>query len=243
MLALNALGEGDGELVTPMFVGSAVVGVAALVAFMRHIRRSAQPFIPPRFITGRGFGAVNVVNVVYGGVVAGLIALVPLYATTRYGISALGSGTLLTAQGAAVIILSTLAAFGLRRTGYRWPILVGAVIMAIGVFGLSLSPQGISAYAWLALSACVVGVGAGVSSPASRNAGLQLAPDRSSSLAALRSMGRQVGSITAISVMTAVISLARDPGVAQARLYVVGAVLLLVVTPVIARIQEHRGAW
>ena len=56
-------------------------------------------------------------------------------------------------------------------------------------------------------------------------------------------MGRQIGSITAISIATAVIAQAHDPGVAQARVYLGSAVLLVLAAPVIARIPEHHGAW
>ncbi|MGH8153546.1 MAG: MFS transporter [Rhodanobacteraceae bacterium] len=132
MLAFNALSAGMQALRGAEFLAPAAAAVLALALFARHTARSAQPFISGRFIAGRGFGATNIVNVVYGGMVAGLIALVPLYATTRYGIPALGSGTLLTAEGATVIIMSSVGALVLRRTGYRLPIYVGAVVMASG---------------------------------------------------------------------------------------------------------------
>ncbi|MGH8295495.1 MAG: MFS transporter [Steroidobacteraceae bacterium] len=243
MSALNALSEGSGALRAPGFLASSVMAALALALFARHTATSSHPFIPQRFITGRGFGATNIINFVYGGMVAGLVALIPLYATTRFGIDALGSGTLLTAQGAAVATMSGVGAFALRKTGYRLPIYVGAVTMAAGIFALSATPRGISAYAWLAFAAGIIGLGAGGSSPASRNAGLQLAPESSSTLAALRSMSRQIGSITTISITTAIISGAANPGAAHARAYVIWAVVLLLLIPVIARVPEHRGAW
>jgi hypothetical protein len=116
-----------------------------------------------------------VINILYGGAVAGMLALVPLYAGDRYRISVLGSGTLLTAEGIAVIVALSLAAMGLRRTGYRWPLYIGSACTAIGVAALAINPAGVSPYAWLAMSACVIGLGTGLSSLASRNAGLQLA--------------------------------------------------------------------
>jgi hypothetical protein len=102
---------------------------------------------------------------------AGMLALVPLYAVDRYRIGMLGSGTLLTAEGIAVIVTSSLAAMGLRRTGYRWPLYIGSACTAIGMAGLAIHPAGVSPCAWLAMTACVIGIGTGLSSPASRNAG------------------------------------------------------------------------
>ena len=243
MLGVSYLGEVGASAASPLFFAPVIVGLLGLAQFARHIRRSQNPFIAPRLIAGRGFGAVNVINTLYGGAVAGLLALVPLYAVNRYQISTLGSGTLLTAEGVAVIVMSSLAAMGLRRTGYRMPLYVGSVCVALGFVGLALHPVGLPPYAWLALTAGLVGLGVGFSSPASRNAGLQLAPDQSPALAALRSTGRQIGQIVAVSVTTTIIAQAVSPGDLEAKVFIAFAVLLVACLPVIARVPEHRGSW
>jgi EmrB/QacA subfamily drug resistance transporter len=243
MLSISDLGQRGTRIWSPLFIGAAIVAVIGLGQFARHIRRVANPFISPHLIAGRGFAAVNVINVWYGGAVAGIMALVPLYAFNRYRINALGSGTLLTAEAIAAIVMSTLGAMALRRTGYRQPLYVGAVVVAVGIFALAFRPAGVSPYAWLATASCVVGVGAGLSSPASRNAGLQLAPNLSASLAALRSTGRQAGSIASVSITTAILAQSADPGAVQAKVFVVFALLQIVAMPVIARVPEHRGSW
>jgi EmrB/QacA subfamily drug resistance transporter len=243
MLGISYLGEAGASASSPLFAAPMIAGLLGLALFGRHIRRVPDPFVAPRLITGRGFGAVNVINILYGGAVAGLLALVPLYAVDRYRISALGSGTLLTAEGIAVIAVSSLAAMGLRRTGYRWPLYIGSACTAIGIAGLAAHPAGLSPYAWLSMSACVIGIGAGLSSPASRNAGLQLAPDQSAALAALRSTGRQAGQIATVSITTAIIAQSASPGQLQAKVYAAFAVLLVACLPVIARVPEHRGSW
>ena len=243
MLGISYLGEVGASAVSPLFIAPLAAGLLGLALFGRHIRRVRDPFIAPRLIAGRGFGAVNVINILYGGAVAGLLALVPLYAVDRYHISALGSGTVLTAEGVAVITLSSLAAMALRRTGYRWPLYIGSAITAVGVAGLAIHPAGLSPYAWLALTACVIGIGTGFASPASRNAGLQLAPTQSAALAALRSTGRMVGQIAVVSITTTIIAQSASPGELQAKVFVAFAVLLVVCLPAIARVPEHRGAW
>ena len=243
MLGVSYLGEAGASAASVLFIVPVIAGLAGLAVFGRHVRRARDPFIAPRLIAGRGFGAVNVINILYGGAVAGMLALVPLYAVDRYHISVLGSGTLLTAEGVAVITLSSVAAMGLRRTGYRWPLYIGSAVIAAGVAGLALQPPGFSHYTWLAVTACVMGIGTGLSSPASRNACLQLEPDQSAALAALRSTGRQVGQIAAVSVTTTIIAQSAAPGQLQARVYLAFAVVLIACLPVIARIPEHRGSW
>lgn len=243
MLGVSYLGEAGASASSPLFIAPVIAGLLGLALFARHIRRTPDPFITPRFIAGRGFGAVNVINVLYGGAVAGLLALVPLYAVDRYGISTLGSGTLLTAEGVAVVVMSSLAAMALRRTGYRQPLYLGSVCIAIGFAGLAVRPAGLSPYAWLAVAAALVGLGGGYSAPASRNACLHLAPDQSPALAALRSTGRQVGQIVAVSVTATVIAASPSPGELEAKVFVGFALLLLACLPVIARVPEHRGSW
>jgi EmrB/QacA subfamily drug resistance transporter len=243
MFGISYLGEAGSSASSPLFFVPMVIGIFGLYEFARHIRRTPDPFVEPHLIAGRGFGAVNVLNVLYGGGVAGLLALVPLYAVDRYHISTLASGTLLTAEAISVILVSTTAAMALRRTGYRRPLYIGSIITALGMASLAIAPVGLSPYAWLAASACVVGIGTGISGPASRNAGLQLAPDRSAALAALRSTGRQVGQIATVAITATIIAQAAAPGQLQAKVYVAFAVLLVVCVPVISRVQEHRGSW
>ena len=244
MLAVSYLGERDTRPLVPLLWALLAVSVGCGWMFYRHINRAPSPLLLPRLIYGRGFGAVNLANIVYGGVTIGGVALLPLYAASRYGIGALEAGTLLIAQGIAMTLTSTLAALAIRRTGYRLPLYSGSVIIALGTFLLAFHPPaGLSAYAWLAIAAFVCGVGAGVINPAGRNAGLQLAPDHASTLAALRSMFFHLGSISTISVATAVLNHSTSPGQAQAWVYVVLALLLLAAIPIIHRITEHRGAW
>ncbi len=244
MFAVSYLGERNAHAWSPAFVVPLVIALVALWMFFRHINHSVHPFIAPRLVHGPGFGPVNLVNGLYGGVTFGVVALIPLYATNRYGINALGSGTLLIAQGAAAIILSVAAAMALRRTGHRPPLYIGGVAIAIGIVLLALSPlAGIPPYAWLAGSAFLVGAGSGVVNPASRNAGLQLAPEHSSTLAALRTMCLQIGSITTIAIATAILASSDNPGRTQALVYAAAALLLVAALPLITRVPEHHGSW
>jgi Na+/melibiose symporter-like transporter len=244
MLAVRYLAERNAQAWSPGFVIPLVIAIAALWMFFHHIHRSAYPFIAPRLILGHGFGEINLINGVYGGVTAGVAALVPLYATNRYDIDALDSGMLLIAQGAAAIMLSIAATVALRRTGYRLPLYVGGIVTASGIVLLAVQPfAGIPPYAWLAGSAFLVGVGRGTNNPASRNAGLQLAPKQSSTLAALRSMCMQIGAIITIPIDTAILASSHDPGRAQAWLFAMAAVLLVAALPLITRVPEHHGSW
>ncbi|HEX7380847.1 MAG TPA: MFS transporter, partial [Nevskiaceae bacterium] len=136
------------------------------------------------------------------------------------------------------------AAMALRRTGHRPPMYVGSFVIAAGMAMLTLAPPAaISSYWWLAIGAFVIGLGYGTTNPAARNAGLQLAPEHSSTLAALRTMSLYMGSIVTVSVATAIIASAGHSGHAQSWFTIAVAALLFVSLPMISRIPEHHGAW
>ncbi len=244
MFAASYLGEGNTHVLSYIFVGLLVVAALALRGFFRHIKRKEHPFIMPRFIYGKGFGVVNLINVLYSGATQGVIALIPLYAANRYGISALDSSTLLVAEGVAAVTLSTVVTMVLRRTGYRPPLFVGCVLIILGIVLLALPiMEGISPYLWLAIASFLIGAGGGTISPPGRNAGLQLAPESSSTIAALRSMCIQLGSIISIAIATAVIADSHGSGTVQAYVYMVIALVFFVLLPIIQKIPEHHGAW
>ncbi len=168
----------------------------------------------------------------------------PLYAITRYGMSALDSGTLLVAEGIASVALSAIITMLLRRTGYRLPLYIGCSIITLGVALLSLDPLwGLTPYLWLAGASFLIGIGIGLNSPPARNAGLQLAPEHSATIAALRTLCIQLGQIFMIAIATAVIADAQHPNTMHAHIYLVMAILFIVCLPIISRIPEHWGKW
>jgi len=231
MFGVSYLGSGQTPLDSPVFLGCEAVAVIALAAFVRHSRRHSAPFVSYRLLRGRGFGIMNQLNYVYGAAVLGFAALVPLYAEDRYHIVALGAGTLLTARAVGMIAIAGVAAMALRRTGYRLPMIFGFVVLAGGLLMMALAPAGMSPYAWLAIGAAITGCGMGVAVPAANNASLQLAPDQVAAIAGLRGMFRQAGSITAVSVATAIAARSNHPGLAEGRIFIAFAVLLILVLP------------
>jgi EmrB/QacA subfamily drug resistance transporter len=242
MFGITYLGSGPIPLYSPVFLGCEAVAAIALWQFVRHSRRYATPFVPYRLLRGRGFGIMNLINLVYGAAALGFGALVPLYAQDRYGIQPLGAGTLLTARAVGMIAVAGLAAMALRRTGYRMPMIVGFLILAGGLFMMAATPR-LSAYVWLAIAAALTGCGMGLSVPASNNASLQLAPDQVAAIAGLRGMFRQSGAITAVSVTTAIMARSAHPGLVQAHVFLVFAVLLVLLLPLIKLVPEHHGTW
>lgn len=244
MFAVSYLGnDGARPLAWPFWLPM-LTAVAFAWAFYRHIAAVAEPFLAPRLIYGRGFGATNFLNAIYGGLAMGSVTLVPLYATTRYGLSALESATLLIAEGIAAVVLSIAAAWALRRSGYRLPFTIGGVLNAFGLLLLALTPMfGLTPWTWLAAATFFIGAGVGIMGPASRNAALQLVPERASTMAALRATAQEFGVIVALAVITAIMAATADAAATLAAIYAGTALLCLLVLPVVLHVPEHRGAW
>ena len=244
MFGISYLGSGDVPFYSPVFLGCLACALVLCYLFVRHSRTDPAPFVPYRLLRGRGFGIMNLINYLYGAAALGFAALVPLYATDRYGLSALASGTLLTARAVGMITVAGVAALALRRTGYRWPMVIGFVVLASGLVLMAV-PAALSPYLWLAIAAAVTGIGMGLSVPAANNASLQLAPDQVAAIAGLRGMFRQSGAITAVSVTTAVIARSGGSaaGVMQAHSFLVFAVILLLMLPLVRLVPEHHGSW
>lgn len=242
---ITNFGGRNTNLYDPLFVIPEVVGLVLLYLFVQHTRRALEPFIPMRFFRARGFAVMNSLNLMWGMCGFGVASLVPLYAQDRYHLSALNSGTLLTARGVGAIAIGAIAAFALRRTGYRIPLATGFTIVAIGTLMMSFSPKwGMSPYAWLAFCAGVTGLGNGSANPASRNACLQVAPDEVAAITGLRQMFIYMGITFSVSIVTAILNRSSDPGLAQAHiLWVVSAFLVVVMVPLVLRVPEHRGSW
>jgi EmrB/QacA subfamily drug resistance transporter len=242
MFGITYLGSGDVQFYDPVFIVSEAAAVVLACLFVRHSKNDAAPFVPYELLRGRGFGTMNLINYLNGAAALGFAALVPLYAENRYGIAALGAGTLLTARAVGMIAVAGLATMALRRTGYRWPMIVGFSVLACGMVMMAI-PAPFSPYAWLSVGAAVSGLGMGMSVPATNNASLQLAPDQIAAIAGLRGMFRQAGAITAVSVTTAVLARSAHPGLMQAYIFVVFAVILVILVPLVRLVPEHRGGW
>ena len=243
MFGVAYLGSGTSSPASPEFLVPEAVAAIALAAFLRHAARARAPFISVRFLAGRGFGVLNLLNFLFGSAALGFGALIPLYAQERYGLPTLAAGTLLTARAAGMIAVAGAAVFLLRRTGYRWPMAAGFVLTGLGLVATAIAPLAWSPYGWLALGAGVCGVGMGVCTPAANNAVLQLAPDQAAAVSGLRGMFRQSGSITAVSVTAAIVARSAHPGLAQAHVFGVFAAILALCLPLVLLVPEHHGSW
>ena len=77
-----------------------------------------------------------------------------------------------------------------------------------------------------------------------RNAGLRLVPDEVAATTGLRFMFNNIGTIFAVSIVTTILNRSSTPGLTQAHLiWVMAAIVVGIMVPLVRGIPEHKGAW
>jgi EmrB/QacA subfamily drug resistance transporter len=112
---------------------AAVVGVAALVAFVVVERRSTHPMLPLELFRSLRFTGANVTTfAVYGGL-GGALFLVVLRLQVSLGYAALEAGTSLLPFTVLMLLLSPRAGALAQRIGARVPMTVGPIVAGVGL--------------------------------------------------------------------------------------------------------------
>jgi len=213
LIGLTWLGEhphsaGRAPLLWLAFVGAA----GLLVSWYRHESRTKSPMIDTSLLRERPFLATNAYNFLFGAAVFGFTSFLPTFAELHYGMSATAAGLLLTPRALIMTTTSTLAAFFLIRYGYRLPMVLGVCFVAASLFLTSLAPTDLTVlgvhvgpFAYLAAVVSLLGLGFGLSAPASSNAALDIMPGKVAAVTGIRGMFRQTGGTlgTAITVFIA----------------------------------------
>jgi EmrB/QacA subfamily drug resistance transporter len=244
MYGITTLGSGKASIISIPFLVPEAIAVVFAVLLSRQMRSAENPIIPIRLLRERHFATMNLIALLYGGTALGFATLVPLYAHDRYHIEIFQAGTVLTARAIGAVAVASITSFLLRRIGYRIPMVVGFALGAAGLELLSIAPHGLSTYFWLAVGAMVLGLGGGISAPATNNAILSFAPDQVASISGLRGMFRQIGGMITISVTTAIVARSSNEGIALGHAFTIFAlVILLVAIPLVFTVPSRRGTW
>jgi len=224
----------------------AVAGVAALVYFVYHEAHSRDPMIDMRLLKERAFFAANLYNFMYGALVFGFFSFIPLYATYRYGMSASAAGFILTPRAVVMIAVSAISSFMLIRFGYRLPMILGIVLVAISLFltgqgwhDKTIFGHGVSNVVLLSALIMISGFGVGVGGPAANNAAIELMPDAVARITGLRGMFRTSGGVLGTAAIVLYLAHYKDQGLGLEHVFVGLSVLVLFVIPPIFLIPDN----
>jgi len=232
-----------------------LAGLAALVFFVWHEGRVADPMIELRLLKEKAFFAANLYNFLYGGLVFGFFSFIPLYATVKYHMSATDAGFILTPRAFAMIALSAISSFLLIRIGYRAPMIVGILLVSAGLFLFAhnwhhstLLGHQVSDVFMLSLLLSITGLGIGIGGPAANNAAIDLMPDAVARITGLRGMFRTTGGVLGTAVIVLLLAHYKDQAQGLEHIFRALAFLILLVIPPVflipdgARTRRAKGS-
>jgi EmrB/QacA subfamily drug resistance transporter len=188
------------------------VSAATMTVFIRHELRAHEPIIDLDLLRLKAFASANFYNFIYGICIFGFTSLIPLFVVSVYNMTTIQSSYVLMARAIGMIVASMGSSFFLVRWGYRRPMLLGSIIISacLVTFALELSSVNIlglelNTVALISVLALIMGLGMGISAPASNNACIDLLPGRASTITGVRGMFRQGGGAIGIAVITVIL--------------------------------------
>jgi len=219
MLGLNFIAEGfsiPSLMITAIFL---IVSFSFLYLFFRQERKDSNPILDMALLRSKPFLAANLYNMIVGAGVLGIFAFIPLYATSVHQLPIFLSGVILTPRSLAVIPFAAITSFLLKRWGYRWPMVLGLIIISLstillggqGVQLLRMIGIHVGAAGILSILMMVTGMGMGIALPASNNACIELMPEKVATITGLRGMFRAVGGAFGISLITIILHSSSTP--------------------------------
>ncbi|MFI1014996.1 MDR family MFS transporter [Streptomyces sp. NPDC020965] len=148
---------------SPVVIGLFTGGVIALALFCLVESRAAEPMLPMRLFRNPVFTVCSVLSFIVGFAMLGAMTFLPTYLQYVDGDSATVSGVRTLPMVIGLLIASIFSGTAVSRTGrYRIFPIVGSLVMAAGLYLLSLMGPGTGA--WLeSLYMFVLGVGIGLS--------------------------------------------------------------------------------
>jgi EmrB/QacA subfamily drug resistance transporter len=112
---------------------TAVIGIAALVAFFVEERRSANPMLPLSIFRSRQFSAANAVTFVVYAALGGVFFLLVSFLQISMGYSPIAAGAATLPITALMLVGSARAGAMAQRVGPRRPLTIGPLVIAAGL--------------------------------------------------------------------------------------------------------------
>ena len=218
MLGLNFMGESLSALSLLFAAVFLVLSFCSFFLFFRQEKKASNPIVDIALLKSKPFLAANLYNVIFGVGAIAIFSFVPLYATSVHKLSTLMSGVILTPRSLGVIPASAITSFLLSRWGYRWPMVLGLIIISLSTI---LMGQGLELWRMMGIHlgiteilsflVLVSGIGSGIANPASNNACIELMPEKVVAITGLRSMFKTLGGALGISLITFILHLSSNP--------------------------------
>jgi EmrB/QacA subfamily drug resistance transporter len=182
-----------------------VAGVLA-VTFIWWEHRARNPLLSPRLFRLPGFTVPNVVAFCTYFSTFAIFFFTALYLLEVIGDSGYRIALVFAPMTVLMILSSVAAGYWTGRTGPRWPIAIGAALFGVGLLLaaplISTHPNNLL----LGLALALAGIGIGITVVPVTSAVLNaVPPDRSGMAASAANTSREVGAVTGVAVLGAIV--------------------------------------
>ena len=206
LLSVEYAGAGNGWT-SPLTLGGLAIAALAFAVFVPVELRAAEPIIPFSLFRNRTFSSIALVMLMVGVAMFGITLYTPLFVQGVLGISASGSGAVMTPMVLTMVVMGIVVGQIIARTGQIKPLLIfGTAMLALGVF--LLTTLNVTSSSWLvSVYLFVMALGLGSVMPVTTLA-VQNAVDpamlgvATSSTQFIRSIGATVGTAVIGTIVT-----------------------------------------
>ena len=216
-------------------------GVVFAAAFVRtELKLGDAAMTPPALFGARPLAALNLLTLLLYGALGGFMLLLPYLLITQVGYSAVAAGAALLPVPAVMALLSPPLGDLAGRIGAKWPLIVGACLVAAGCLLAPLATR--PGPYWMTVLPAVVAVALGVACAAAPLTAAILSavdPRHTGAASGLNSAVAQLGGVIAIALIGGVLA-QRGPAFVAAFdvAAVVGAIAALAAGLAIAFLYE-----
>jgi MFS family permease len=201
------LGLSLGHEIGWLSIGSWVCWVAAvggLVVFVRRIRTSANPLIPPAYFARRNFTLPMVLRCTGNFAYFGAFFLAPLLMELGYGFSYTKVGLVSIARPLTFAVFSPIAGYAAVRVGERTTAVIGTASLC-GSLVLFAALQPNTSLLWLLCALALSGFGMGVAMPATSSIMANEVNEADFGvMSAAQILAMQVGEVAGIQVLATI---------------------------------------
>jgi EmrB/QacA subfamily drug resistance transporter len=188
-------------------MGSIVVGLVLLVAFIAWELRAPAPMLPMTFFRSRGFSATNGVSFAMFFGSFGAVFLLSQFFQTAGGLDPLAAGIRTLPWTAAPMIVSPLAGLLIDRVGARPLMALGMALQGTALAWLAIVQEPTTPYAQLIVPLALGGIGmALVFAPSASAVLASVRPDQAGQASGATNAIREVGGVMGVAVLATVFS-------------------------------------
>jgi MFS family permease len=182
-------------------------GAAALWAFVRIQKRSADPLVPPGLFRSWKTVAPYLSGVLLGTTIFGVDTFVPLFVQGARGGTPGAAGAVITPLIFFWALSATIGARLIVRFGFRASTRAGSILVLIGLVGLFLGALAGASVPWISAACGLVGLGLGPTSIAQILAIQHVVPEKQRGVAtSLAPFFRTVGGSIGVGALGGILS-------------------------------------